>query len=254
MITKESLNATSLNPHVSVDCVIFGFDEGELKVLLIERDLPDNIESKTDFKQLCLPGNLVDDNEDLDLSATRVLKELTNIENIYLEQFYAFGDPNRVKDANDLQWLSAVRAVPNARVITVAYYSLVRIDHYKPSASSFARKAFWCPVSEVPHLAFDHNKILDKALHSLQIKLRLQPVGFELLPDKFTLGQLQKVYETILGITLDKRNFRRKILNKGFIKPLTEKQKGVPHKRARLFEFDKEKYESLRNEEYDFEF
>jgi 8-oxo-dGTP diphosphatase len=253
-MSVNSVGSSNLNPHVSVDCVIFGFDEGELKVLLIERDLPDNIESKPDFKQLCLPGNLVDDNEDLDTSARRVLRELTNLDNIYLEQFYAFGDPDRVKDARDVQWLSAVRSVPNARVITVAYYSLVRIDHYKPSAASFARKAFWCPVSEVPHLAFDHNKILDKAIKSLKINLRLQPVGFELLPDKFTLGQLQRVYETILGVSLDKRNFRRKILNKGFIRPLTEKQKGVPHKRARLFEFDKEKYQQLRNVEYDFEF
>lgn len=250
----ESNLSKNLNPHVSVDCVIFGFDEGELKVLLIERDLPEDIRTKTDFKQLCLPGNLVDDNEDLDTSALRILKELTSLDNIYLEQFYAFGDPNRVKDARDVQWLSAIRSVPQARVITVAYYSLVRIDHYIPSAASFARKAFWCAVSEVPQLAFDHNRILEKALHSLQTKIRLHPVGFELLPDKFTLGQLQKVYETILGISLDKRNFRRKILNKGFLNPLTEKQKGVPHKRARLFEFDKKKYESLQSQEYDFEF
>ncbi len=118
----------------------------------------------------------------------------------------------------------------------------------------FARKAFWCPISEVPALAFDHNKILDQALISLKTKLRIQPIGFELLPDKFSLGQLQKVYETILGTSLDKRNFRRKILNKGFLKPLQEKQKGVPHKRARLFEFDKEAYDKLKSEQFYFEF
>ena len=251
MPQKSMVAETLLNPHVSVDCVIFGFDEKELKVLLIERaiDHPE-IESV----QYSLPGNLVNDNEDLDTSARRVLKELTNLENIYLEQFYAFGDPNRVKSAKDAQWLNSVRELPSARVITVAYYSLVKIGDYVPSAASFARKAFWCPVSEVPKLAFDHNLIFDKALMSLKIKLRMQPVGFELLPEKFTLGQLQKVYETILGSTLDKRNFRRKILNKGFLKPLQEKQKGVPHKRARLFEFDNYNYQKLKSEPLDFDF
>lgn len=244
-------NTAQLNPHVSVDCVIFGFDEGDLKVLLIERNL-DQIDTLT--IKYSLPGNLVDDNEDLDTSAKRVLKELTNLENIYLEQFYAFGDPLRVKQSADAHWLNAVRDAPTARVITVAYYSLVKIGDYQPSASSFARKAFWCPIADVPQLAFDHNQILDKALLSLKIKLRNEPIGFELLPDKFSLGQLQKVYETILGTTLDKRNFRRKILNKGFLKPLQEKQKGVPHKRARLFEFDKSAYDKLKSEQYYFEF
>jgi len=239
------------NPHVSVDCVIFGFDEGELKVLLIERGI-DASDHQT--RPYSLPGNLINDDEDLDTSAKRVLKELTSLGNIYMQQFYAFGDPNRVKNASDAQWLSAVRDVPNARVITVAYYSLVKIGDYQPSAASFARKAFWCPVSQVPELAFDHNLILETALRSLKNKLRIEPIGFELLPKKFTLGQLQKVYETILGTTLDKRNFRRKILNKDFLKPLQEKQKGVPHKRARLFEFDQERYENLKSGQFNFEF
>jgi 8-oxo-dGTP diphosphatase len=244
-------SSAQLNPHVSVDCVIFGFDESELKVLLIERDL-DITDQKT--RKFSLPGNLIDDNEDLDTSAKRILKELTHLDNIFLEQFYAFGDPDRVKNSSDVQWLNAVRDVPTARVITVAYYSLVKIGDYQPSAASFARKAFWCPVSQVPDLAFDHNQIFNQALQSLKVKLRMQPIGFELLPDKFSLGQLQKVYETILGTTLDKRNFRRKILNKGFLKPLQEKQKGVPHKRARLFEFDKEAYDRLKADQFYFEF
>ncbi|MBX7202775.1 MAG: NUDIX domain-containing protein [Bacteroidia bacterium] len=248
---RPKSSEAGLNPHVSVDCVIFGFDEGELKVLLIERNL-----QKTDHesRKFSLPGNLVDDNEDLDTSAKRILKELTNLENIYMEQFFAFGDPNRVKSSSDAQWLNAVRELPTARVITVAYYSLVKIADSEPAAASFARKAFWCPVSEVPALAFDHNQILDKARQSLKIKLRMQPVGFELLPEKFTLGQLQRVYETILGTSLDKRNFRRKILNKGFLKALPEKQKGVPHKRALLYEFDKVTYDRLSSEQFNFDF
>jgi 8-oxo-dGTP diphosphatase len=250
-MTLEEQQNHQLNPHVSVDCVIFGFDEGELKVLLIERDVA-NPQNNT--KRFSLPGNLVDDAEDLDTSAKRVLKELTMLDNIFLEQFFTFGNPDRVKNAEDAQWLNEVRDLPTARVITVAYYSLVKIGDYSPSAASFARKAFWCPVSEVPDLAFDHNQIFTTALNSLKNKLRIEPVGFELLPKKFTLGQLQKVYETILGTTLDKRNFRRKILNKGFLKPLQEKQKGVPHKRARLFEFDKENYELIKAKSLYFDF
>jgi 8-oxo-dGTP diphosphatase len=242
---------TQLNPHVSVDCVIFGFDDDELKVLLIER----NIDPLDKYSRLySLPGNLVADNEDLDSSANRILYELTSLNNLFLEQFYAFGDPNRVKSSSDAQWLNSIREIPTARVITVAYYSLVKIGDYQPSASSFARKAFWCRVSEVPDLAFDHNSILNKALYSLKNKLRIEPIGFELLPEKFTLGQLQKVYETILGTALDKRNFRRKILNKGFIKQLAEKQSGVPHKRASLFEFDAIAYERLKSQQFNFDF
>jgi 8-oxo-dGTP diphosphatase len=248
---NADLRVAQLNPHVSVDCVIFGFDEGDLKVLLIERNL---YRADINTRRFSLPGNLVDDNEDLDASALRILKELTSLEDLFLEQFYAFGDPDRVKSSADAQWLNAVREVPQARVITIAYYSLVKIGDYKPSASSFARKTFWCPVTEVPQLAFDHNKILENALKSLKSKLRNQPVGFELLPQKFTLGQLQRVYETILGTDLDKRNFRRKILNKSFLKPLSEKQKGVPHKRARLFEFDKAEYDKLKSDQFNFEF
>ncbi len=248
----ETLVNTGLqNPHVSVDCVIFGFEEGDLKVLLIERNIDD---SDFQSKRYSLPGNLINDNEDLDTSAKRILRELTSLENLYLQQFYAFGDPNRVKSSADAQWLNAVRDVPTARVITVAYYSLVKLDDYQPSAASFARKAFWCSIHQIPDLAFDHNQILDSALRSLKNKLRVEPIGFELLPKKFTLGQLQRVYETILGTTLDKRNFRRKILNKDFLKPLQEKQKGVPHKRARLFEFDQERYESLQSGQFSFEF
>jgi 8-oxo-dGTP diphosphatase len=145
------------------------------------------------------------------------LYELTGLTNIFLEQFYAFGDPLRVKNEYDAEWLKSMREEPMARVITVAYYSLVKLDEYKPTAASFAKKAEWHPISSIPLLAFDHNQILDKALDSLKSKLKSQPIGFELLPEKFTLGQLQKLYEIILGRELDKRNFRRKILNKNIL-------------------------------------
>lgn len=245
-------NKAKLNPHVSVDCVIFGFDFDELKVLLIDRASQSGEQEKY-YRTMQLPGNLIRDDETLDQSAKRVLYELTGLTNIYLDQFYAFGDPERVKAKYDTEWLKSMREEPSARVITVAYYSLVKLELYKPTAASFAKKAEWVPISAIPSLAFDHNQILNKAIETLKIKLRHKPIGFELLPEKFTLGQLQKLYEVILGTELDKRNFRRKILNKKILTPLIEKQKGVPHKQAQLFMFNKENYKMLQDISYTFD-
>lgn len=240
----EKAIGQSLNPNVSVDCVIFGFDFDELKVLLIEREIPEGI-AEADSPRFALPGNLVRDDETLDESAQRVLNELTGLKNIFLEQYRAFGDPGRVRSEGDRAWLLSTRTHPEARVITVAYYSLIKLEDFQPSASSFARKVVWVPVSSVPKLGFDHNQILSQALTHLKNKLVNRPVGFELLPEKFTLSQLQKVYETILGTMLDKRNFRRKIFNMGILLPLEEKQTGVPHKPARLYRFDRDRYQEL---------
>jgi 8-oxo-dGTP diphosphatase len=248
---SDRIKATGQNPHVSVDCVIFGFQEGDLKVLLIERSYANATDPSLSGKDLLLPGDLVFDDEDLDTSAKRILKELTNLENIFLEQFHAFGDPNRVRKSTDKNWLESIRLEPQARVITIAYYSLVKLDDYKPSASSFARKADWYSLNQLPELGFDHNEIVNYALTALKRKIQTHPIGFELLPKKFTLSQLQKLYETIIGHQLDKRNFRRQIIKKGVLKPLMEKQKHVPHKRAQLFEFDKEKYELMNKENYE---
>jgi 8-oxo-dGTP diphosphatase len=231
--------------------VIFGFQEGNLKVLLIERSYANTADPSLSGKDLLLPGDLVFDDEDLDTSAKRILKELTNLEHIFLEQFHAFGDPNRVRKSTDKNWLESIRSEPAARVITIAYYSLVKLDDYKPSASSFARKADWYSLNQLPELGFDHNEIVTSALNALKKKIQTHPIGFELLPKKFTLSQLQKLYETIIGHVLDKRNFRRQIVKKGVLKPLMEKQKHVPHKRAQLFEFDKEKYELMNKENYE---
>jgi 8-oxo-dGTP diphosphatase len=249
---SDRIKTSGQNPHVSVDCVIFGFQEGDLKVLLIERSYANAGDPSLAGKDLLLPGDLVYDNEDLDTSAKRILKELTNLENIFLEQFHAFGDPNRVRKSTDKSWLESIRSEPQARVITIAYYSLVKIEDFKPSASSFARNAYWHSLAqEFPELAFDHNEIVTTAQKALKKKIQTHPIGFELLPNKFTLSQLQKLYETIIGHPLDKRNFRRQMLKKGILKPLMEKQKHVPHKRAQLFEFDKEKYELMNKEDYE---
>lgn len=240
-----------LNPNVSVDCVIFGFDGEKLKVLLIDRGQDINGPHEGD-KVYALPGNLIREDENLDEAAERVLNELTGLRDIFLEQFGSFGDPNRLTKEHDYEWLKSIRAEPDARVITVAYYSLIRADHVEIHASGFAKDAFWYDIDNLPELGFDHEDIIQGALKELKFKSKYQPIGFELLPEKFTLGQLQKLYEAILNTDLDKRNFRRKILKMSFLVPLKEKQQGVPHKPARYYMFDKDKYQSYKSNDFYF--
>lgn len=224
------------NPNISVDCVLFGFDGENLKVLLIQQKY---LEESNHEPKLALPGDLVLDNENLDHAAGRVLEELTSISNISLYQFYTFGDINRVKDLKDQEWLRTFREVPDARVITVGYYSLVNLNEYDPKPSSFAGKIIWCDIFEVPCLAFDHNAIVNKAFFSLKSEFKTKSRGVELLPKKFTLSQLQRLYEIILAKKLDKRNFRKKLKKEGNIIALDEKQKGVLHKPAQLYKYTK---------------
>jgi 8-oxo-dGTP diphosphatase len=231
-----------INPNVSVDCVIFSFDGSDLEVLLIERMAAG---TAVEDDLLALPGNLIYQDENLDQAANRVLLELTGLENIFLEQVYTFGDPSRITKQKDQDWLKKIRAHPEARVITVAYTSLVKKSNLKVMPSSFARKALWIKIKDVPQLAFDHNDILEKALEFLKQKIYTQPLGYELLPERFTLAQLQKLYEAILDDNFDKRNFRRKILRSSFIVALDEKQKGVAHKPARLYKFDKNQFHQI---------
>ena len=218
---------------IPVDCVVFGFDEDELKVLLIEQKQPDG---KSAIKlQKAVPGDLVDENESLDEAAQRILLELTSLKGIYLKQFHAFGDPDRVSGLKDRDWLRSFRTHPERRVITIGYYSLVKMDDFNPQAASFAAKAQWVDVYKIPSLAFDHNNIVDQALQVLRHELMADHIGFELLPEKFTLSQLQKLYEIILDKKLDKRNFRKNIMRTDTVTPLEEKQSGVYHKPAQLF-------------------
>ncbi len=220
----------TVNPNVSVDCVVFGFDNKSLKVLLIEqKDLGQGI------KQLALPGDLVMEDEGLDEAANRVLLELTQLQGIFLRQFHAFGDPNRVKNIKDISWLQSYRENPQARVITIAYFALIKMDDFEPAASSFAERVYWQDLNNIPPLAFDHNAILNQAINSLRIQFEVKHIGFELLPEKFTLNQLQVLHEAVLGKELDKRNFRKKVMKESWVLPLEEKQKGVLHKPARLY-------------------
>jgi 8-oxo-dGTP diphosphatase len=216
----------------SVDNVIFGFDGGDLKVLLIQR-------GAAPFRgKWALPGDLVYPNEDLDTAAERVLEQLTGLRGVYLEQVKAFG---------------AVDRHPLGRVITIAYYSLIKIDDYTVTPASFAQSARWHDFAHIGELAFDHNEILETCLKQLKHKVRMAPVGFELLPPKFTLTELQQLYESILETELDKRNFRKKILSMNLLIDLNEVQEGVAHRPAKLYQFDKEKYEQFVGEGFTFD-
>lgn len=234
MTPTTTINKT--NPNVSVDCVVFGFDEEDLKVLLIEQRPVGDMHA-----QLALPGDLVLQDENLDQAANRVLKELTHLDGLYLKQFQSFGDPDRVSNVKDQEWLRNFRDDPAARVITIAYYSLVKMENYQPEAASFAGKTIWQPVDQVPDLAFDHNKIFNTALARLREEFELKNIAFELLPRKFTLSQLQRLHEMVLGVKLDKRNFRKKLKKEDGLIALDEKQKGVDHKPAQLFKYSPKK-------------
>lgn len=221
------------NSAVSIDCVLFGFDGGELKILLIERN-------EEPFKDWwALPGNLVGESESVDQSASRILYELTGLADIYMEQYYTFGEVNRH---------------PQGRVISVAYYAMFRLGGEKAlkPLTSYAKNAQWINIKELPKLAFDHQHIFNKGLEKIKRRIKHLPIAFELLPEKFTLTQVQHVYELILGKKLDKRNFRKKILSFGVLKELNEKQKGVSFRAATLYKFDKRKYAKLFGKEISF--
>ena len=227
-----------LNPHISVDCVIFGFDSLQIKVLLVYRQI--NSENKkakveTDLK---LPGDFIRDTEDLQEAAERVLRELTGLENIYLRQFRTFGATNRINKKRDITWLLQTTGLSINRVVTVAYYSLIKIDESKQELVK-KNNAVWVSLSAIDELAFDHKQILQSALQTVRERIQHEPIGFELLPQKFTIRHIQNLYEVIFGKTLDNRNFRKKILKTGYLVPLEEKQKNVAHKPARLYRFNR---------------
>ncbi len=204
---------------LSVDCVIFGFDESKLKVLLIRSDL-----EKFDG-QWSLLGDLVKPSEDLDSAAARILLERTGLDEVYLEQVRTFGDVHRH---------------PAGRVITVAYYSLLNIHHYKLQTQ--ANELHWHDVDQVQELAFDHKEIFDTCYQRLQKRVQEHPLGFNLLPRKFSLRELQNLYESILDIKMDRRNFRKKFLSMDMLTDLDEMERNVPHRPGKLYEFNFKKY------------
>jgi 8-oxo-dGTP diphosphatase len=287
--------STGLNPHISVDCVIFGFDGDQLRVLLIERTegktdgsvsalegddgvmydsigtnedkaieiegiskssdrntsdryKPKEIERKDNNQEqgrYKLPGDLIRLKEDLDFAAARVLSDLTGLKDIFLRQFALFGDPGRIPENDDRKWLERTSGLKISRVVTAAYFSLINIDKSK-SENENTHHASWQSIGALPPLIFDHHEIILAGLHHLRKEIRFEPICFELLPGKFTIRQIQNLYEAILGEKLDNRNFRKKLLKATYIEPLQEKQKGVAHKPAKFYRFNRDKYEETR--------
>lgn len=233
-----------VNPSISVDCVVFGFDGSNLKVLLV--DFLNHSKAKQGFKVeeplQKLPGMLILDEEDLDTAAYRALHQYTNLENVYLKQFGVFSDPNRISKPDDLLWIEEEYGTKVSRIVTVAYFALVKL-HSNLLKSHAVGEVDWYKIDEVRNLAFDHKTILMKALSTLTAQLLAEPIAFELLQKRFSIRQLQNVYEAILGIEIDNRNFRKKVLKMPFLKPLDEKERLVAHKPAQLYKFDKHVYE-----------
>jgi len=215
MKTAEAEKIThldSFNIGVSVDCVIFGFEKKELKVLLIKSDL-EEFEGKWS-----LLGDLINHNEDLDSSPYRVLKQRTGLDDVFLQQVGSFGDVDRH---------------PSGRVITTAYYSLINIRDHQLKITD--NEVHWHSVADVIDMAFDHKKIMDACLKRLQVQIMDEPVVFNLLPEKFSLRELQELYQSILGFKLDRRNFRKKISIKNWLHDMNEMEKDVPHRPGKLY-------------------
>ncbi|MEO1349424.1 MAG: NUDIX domain-containing protein [Cyanobacteria bacterium J06635_15] len=228
-------------PAVTVDCVVFGIDcvseaglsrQPTLKVLLIQRKLPP-------FQgEWALPGGFVQLDESLEAAARRELHEEAGIENVFLEQLYTFGEPKRD---------------PRTHTVSVAYYALIKTHGYRLKAATDASDASWFNIETLPTLAFDHGQMVSVAIARLRAKIRYEPIGFELLPRKFTLTQLQQLYETILNRPLDKRNFRKKLLKMGILSVLDEKETNVAHRAAQLYQFDAKQYGALKQSGFNFE-
>lgn len=216
---------------LSVDSVILGFEDDQLKVLLVKRIIDKESDS------WALPGGYVFKNEDIDKAADRILQERTGL-NVYMRQVGAFGKANRF---------------PDRRVVTIAYYALVKPGNFKLSLEDDAYDIKWVNVYDLPKLLLDHKQIIESALDKLRLSIKLEPIGFKLLPNAFPLLALQRLYESILNIKYDKPNFRRKILKMNLLIPLDEKQEGTAYRSARLYKFNKERYDEMIKNGINFE-
>ena len=219
------------HPAITTDCVIFGFDGERLQVLLVERGI-EPYKGKWAF-----PGGFLKMDETAEEGALRELREETGLERAYIQQFHTFSDPHRD---------------PRERVITIAYYALVKIQEVH--GGDDAASARWFPLGEIPSLAFDHDYILRMATQRLREEIHFQPVGFELLPEKFTLKELQALYEAILGISFDRRNFAKKMLHLEILTELDETIWPTPKREAKLYRFNPDKYEELKQKGFRLEF
>lgn len=234
------LKTETLLPGIAIDCVVFGFHENELKVLLLKLK---NID------QWALPGGFIEKNTDLEVEATNALKIRTGLDNIFLQQFYTFGDVAR-NDPDHPRMMVKENVIPEElfnwfkqRFISIGFYALVEYSKVKePVPGPISDACEWCSINDLPPLMLDHRQILEKAYDTLKKELNYQPIGLNLLPKRFTIPELQTLYETILGKKLDRRNFRRKIMSFNILRSTNEHRTGVAHKAPLLYEFDEEKY------------
>ena len=231
MTVKGTYTYDYPRPAVTTDCVIFGYDGKELKVLLIERGIEP-------FKGCwAFPGGFLNMDEDALAGARRELKEETGLENAFIEQFHTFSEPGRD---------------PRGRVITIAHYALVKIQEVE--GGDDAAQARWFPIGEVPPLAFDHDRILRMAMSRLKERIHFEPVGFELMPDVFTMPQLQNLYEAILEVHFDRRNFASKMLKLGILEDTGDRPAGASSRIPVSYRFNKEKYNELKAKGFRLEF
>ena len=223
-----------IQTYVSVDCVVFGFDGKSLNVLLVRRNT-----EKEEAQDLKLPGSLVYNEEDADIAAHRVLKELTGIKKMTLKQFKSFTSPQRISNPDDIRWLEYAYNNKIDRLITISYLSLCKIDR-KLNVVSKYKTVEWCPVNKLPKMPFDHNMIVEESLGEVRHWLEYDPsIAFELLPSKFTVAELRHLYEAVYRKSYDVRNFHKKIVGMEYIVPIEEWQSGVSHRAARFYKFDK---------------
>lgn len=230
-----------IHTYVSVDCVVFGFSDNQLNILLVQR----NTDNKS-IKDLKLPGSLIYDEEDVDDAASRVLFELSGIKKMPLKQFRCFASPNRSNKKEDIKWLDKAYQPNIERLITVAYIALCKIDRKLHNVSKY-KQTEWCPVNKLPPMPFDHNEIVRQSLIEIRRWIEVEPVIiFELLNKKFTISQLHHLYEAIYNKPIDIRNFHKKVANMPYVVALNEKEKGVSHRAARYYKFDKKIYNKLK--------
>lgn len=247
MLTKKELKEYCKDarenylPHISIDCVVFGFHEGVMKVLLL---------CVKDEGEWYLPGGFMLKNEPIEMAADRILKERTGLAEIFLQQFHVFGDPERSKEHFEMykDMLPAKENWFTNRFLTIGYYALVDFFDVNPTPDQFAVACTWCDLGEVPELKLDHALILKTALDTLRLQLNYQPIGYNLMPKEFTMPELQKLYETILDKKLDRRNFQRRMLGFGILKRSEQPRKGGAHKAPYLYSFDLENYQAALTE------
>lgn len=247
MLTKQELENFSADAqelyldHISIDCVVFGFHEGQMKVLMLKSKNEEGWQ---------LPGGFIRKEEPIDVAANRILATRTGIDEIFLQQFHVFGDPDRNKLHNEMYegWIPREQNFFAHRFISIGYYALVDFFNATPTPDVFSETCTWRDLDDLPVFLLDHELIFKTALDTLRLQLSYQPIGYNLMPKEFTMPELQKLYETILGKKLDRRNFQRRILAFGILNKLSQTRKGGAHKAPYLYSFDLENYQAALKE------